>query len=89
MLTLLAISLEVWQFIIIIIGVILITGILAFFLIRKLFQKQLEKNPPINEDVIRAMMSQMGRTPSEKQVRAVMRSVNEANNKKEDDKKKK
>jgi len=89
MLTLLAISLEIWQFIIIIIGIILVTAVAAFFIVRKLFQKQLEKNPPINEDVIRAMMSQMGRTPSEKQVRAVMRSVNEANNKKEDDKKKK
>ena len=28
--------------------------------------------------MIRAMMTQMGRTPSEKQVRAVMRSMNDA-----------
>ena len=77
MLTLLAISLEIWQFILLIVGVIIITAIVAFFVVRKLFKRQLEKNPPINEDVIRTMMSQMGRTPSEKQVRAVMRSVNE------------
>ena len=31
--------------------------------------------------MIRAMMTQMGRTPSEKQVRAVMRSMNEAKGK--------
>ena len=89
MLTLLAISLEIWQFILIIIGVIIVAVIVSFVVVRKLFQKQLEKNPPINEDVIRAMMSQMGRTPSEKQVRAVMKSVNEANGKKDADKKKK
>ena len=39
---------------------------------------QLKKNPPINEKMIRAMMTQMGRTPSEKQVRAVMKSMEDA-----------
>ena len=34
--------------------------------------------PHNTEDMIRAMMTQMGRTPSEKQVRAVMRSMNDA-----------
>ena len=50
----------------------------GFFVTRYLFQKQLKENPPVNEAMIRAMMTQMGRTPSEKQVRAVMRSMNEA-----------
>ncbi len=70
-----------WQLLIIVLIVILITAIATFFITRKLFAKQLEKNPPINENMIRAMMTQMGRTPSEKQVRAVMRSMNEAKNK--------
>lgn len=75
------ITLEIWQFIIIILGVLLLTAIVTFFVVRKLFTRQLEKNPPVNEAMIRAMMTQMGRTPSEKQVRAVMRSMNEAKDK--------
>ncbi len=69
---------EWWQFILIILGVIIITGIVTFIVTKKLFERQLKKNPPINENMIRAMMTQMGRTPSEKQVRQVMRSMNDA-----------
>ena len=70
---------EIWQFIIIIVAVILITAIATFFITRKLIQKQLQKNPPISENTIRIMMAQMGRTPSEKQVIAVMKSFEEEN----------
>ena len=52
--------------------------LLPFIIVRKLFASQLKKNPPINEKMIRAMMTQMGRTPSEKQVRAVMKSMEDA-----------
>lgn len=72
------IHLEIWQFILIIVIAILVAVAVTFFVTRKIFAKQLEKNPPINEAMIRAMMTQMGRTPSEKQVRAVMRSMNDA-----------
>jgi len=59
--------------------VTLLTGlILGFFLAKKYFKNYLEKNPPINQQMIRAMMSQMGRTPSEKQVRQVMASMKQA-----------
>lgn len=59
--------------------VTLIVGlVVGFFLSRRYFQKYLEKNPPINEQMVRAMMSQMGRTPSEKQVRQVMASMKQA-----------
>ena len=75
------ITLKIWQFIIIVIGVILVAAVATFFITRKLFEKELKKNPPVNEAMIRAMMTQMGRTPSEKQVRAVMRSMNEAKGK--------
>ncbi len=71
-------TLQIWQFIIIVLLVILITAIATFFIVRKIFTTQLKKNPPINENMIRAMMTQMGRTPSEKQVRAVMKSMNDA-----------
>ena len=54
----------------------LIGGLLAgFFGARYVFKKQLEKNPPINEKMIRVMFKQMGRTPSEKQVREIMNSM--------------
>ena len=51
--------------------------VIGFFASRKLFQKQLEKNPPINEKMIRAMFLQMGRKPSEAQIKAVMKSMNQ------------
>ena len=75
------IELKIWQFILILVIVLLVAAIVTFFITRKLFARQLEKNPPLNEAMIRAMMTQMGRTPSEKQVRAVMRSMNEAKGK--------
>ena len=75
------VELKIWQFILILVIVLLVAAIVTFFITRKLFARQLEKNPPVNEAMIRAMMTQMGRTPSEKQVRAVMRSMNEAKGK--------
>lgn len=67
-----------WHLLIIILGTILVVAIVTFIITKKIFEKQLKKNPPVNEAMIRAMMTQMGRTPSEKQVRAVMRSMNDA-----------
>jgi len=49
--------------------------VLGFFISQRVTKKHLRENPPINEDVIRAMMSQMGRTPSQKQVNQVMKQV--------------
>ncbi len=72
------ISLAWWQFVLILLFVLIIAAIVTFIIVKKLFEKQLKKNPPVNEAMIRAMMTQMGRTPSEKQVRAVMRSMNDA-----------
>ena len=61
-----------------IIGVVCILAgaVIGFFGARAYFKKQLEKNPPINENMIRAMGRQMGKTFSEKQVREIMRNVN-------------
>ncbi len=53
----------------------LVGAALGFYFTKKNFEKQLEENPPVNEKMIRAMFKQMGRTPSEKQVREVMRSM--------------
>ena len=59
----------------IIIGCIVIGLIAGFFLSRWFFKRELKKNPPINENMIRAMFMQMGRKPSEAQIRAVMNSM--------------
>ena len=50
--------------------------VIGFFVSKKLFTKQLQDNPPVNENMIRAMMSSMGRKPSEKQVKQVMQQMN-------------
>ena len=61
-----------------IIGVAIGVAVATFFITRAVFKKQLEKNPPINEKMIRVMLTQMGRKPSEKQVREIMRQMNSA-----------
>lgn len=74
------IILNVWTWLTpVLVGVVclLVGAVVGFFVSRKLFNKYLEKNPPINEKMIRAMMQQMGRTPSEKQVRQIMASMNQ------------
>ena len=58
----------------VLIGVI-IGAIAGFFIARKYIQKYLKQNPPINEQMIKAMMTQMGRTPSQKQVNQMMKSM--------------
>ncbi len=68
----------IWLQIVLPILTLLVGAVIGFFLARKYFKSYLEKNPPINEAMVRAMMSQMGRTPSEKQVRQVMASMKQA-----------
>ena len=54
----------------------LIPGLIIGFLIaKKVMMKYLKKNPPINEDMIKTLMTQMGRTPSQKQVNQMMKSM--------------
>ena len=55
----------------------LIAGlIIGFFAAKYFMQKYLKKNPPINEKMIKVMMSQMGRTPSQKQINQMMKAMN-------------
>ena len=63
-------------FVFTLIGLFLVGGIAGFFIARWYFKRELQKNPPINEKMIRVMFAQMGRTPSEKQIREIMRNVN-------------
>nr|WP_245289557.1 YneF family protein [Anaerorhabdus furcosa] len=54
---------------------LLIGGGLGFYFTRRTFEKQMKENPPVSEKMIRAMFMQMGRKPSEAQIRAVMKSM--------------
>jgi uncharacterized protein len=68
---------QVWLAIVLMVVTLLLGGVLGFFISRRWFKKYLEKNPPVNERMIREMMRQMGRTPSEKQVRQILSSMNQ------------
>jgi uncharacterized protein YneF (UPF0154 family) len=72
------VGIELWMVIVFPILILLVGLIVGFFLARLFFKRYLEKNPPVNEQMIRVMMQQMGRTPSERQVRQVMASMNQA-----------
>lgn len=66
---------EWWAVLLISIGALLVGAVAGFFIARTWFKRYLEKNPPIDERSIREMFRQMGRTPSEKQVRQVLASM--------------
>ena len=51
-------------------------GVVVGFLVsKKLMTKYLQKNPPINEEMIKTLMSGMGRTPTQKQVNQMMKQM--------------
>lgn len=54
---------------------IIIGLVIGFFVARKYMQKYLKKNPPINEDMIKALMMQMGRKPNQKQINQMMKAM--------------
>ena len=54
---------------------LVIGGLAAFFFTQRMFEKQIKENPPIDEKMIRAMYMQMGRKPSEAQIRQIMKSM--------------
>ena len=64
-----------WQSIGYLVLGLVIGGVAGFFITRHYFEKQIKENPRINEKMIRAMYSQMGRKPSEAQIRAIMKSM--------------
>ena len=63
-------------FVFTLIGLFIAGGVGGFFLARWWLKREIQKNPPINEKMIRVMFAQMGRTPSEKQIREIMRNMN-------------
>jgi uncharacterized protein len=53
-------------------------GLIGFFLARYMLKKELKKHPPVSEKAIRAMFKAMGRPASEKQIKQVMASMQQA-----------
>ena len=67
---------QVWQLVLYLVLALIGGAVAGFFITRYIFQKQIKENPPVNEKMIRAMFRSMGRTPSEKQIREIMRNMN-------------
>lgn len=54
----------------------LVAGVaLGFFLARRYMMNYLKKNPPINEQMLRTLMMQMGQKPSRKKINQMMRAM--------------
>ena len=58
-----------------ILGGFIVGAIAGFFIARKVMEKYLKKNPPINEQMIKAMLTSMGRKPSQKQVNQTLKQM--------------
>ncbi|ARF15399.1 hypothetical protein CSV75_05920 [Sporosarcina sp. P18a] len=67
---------------ILLIVVALIGGVaLGFFIARKYMMNYLKDNPPINEQMLRMMMMQMGQKPSQKKINQMMAQMNKVQDK--------
>lgn len=64
-----------WMYILV--GVLcLLAGLaLGFFIARRTMMDYLKKNPPINEQMLRVMMMQMGQNPSQKKLNQMMKAM--------------
>lgn len=55
----------------------LVAGVaIGFFITRKYMMDYLKKNPPINEQMLKVMMMQMGMKPSQKKINQMMQAMN-------------
>ena len=52
---------ETWIWIVIVVVALIAGAALGFFAARQYMMKYLKENPPINEQMLRMMMTQMGR----------------------------
>ncbi|WP_163102229.1 YneF family protein [Peribacillus alkalitolerans] len=55
----------------------LVAGVaIGFFIARQYMMSYLKKNPPINEQMLKMMMMQMGMKPSQKKINQMMSAMN-------------
>lgn len=62
-----------------VLGGLIVGLVIGFFLARHFMTKELKKNPPINEEMIKTLMRGMGRTPNQKQVNQLMKQMSKFN----------
>jgi len=62
-----------------VLGGLIVGLVIGFFLAKHLMTKELKKNPPINEEMIKTLMRGMGRTPNQKQVNQLMKQMSKFN----------
>ncbi|WP_096154546.1 MULTISPECIES: YneF family protein [Bacillus] len=67
---------ELWLAISLIVVALLAGVALGFFIARKYMMSYLKKNPPINEQMLKVMMMQMGMKPSQKKITQMMKAMN-------------
>ncbi|MCH1625638.1 YneF family protein [Fredinandcohnia quinoae] len=67
---------QTWIWILIIIVALLAGVALGFFIARKYMMSYLKKNPPINEQMLKVMMMQMGMKPSQKKINQMLKAMN-------------
>lgn len=67
---------SVW--VVVLVGILALAGgvALGFFIARKYMMDYLKKNPPINEQMLKMMMMQMGQKPSQKKINQMMQAMN-------------
>jgi uncharacterized protein YneF (UPF0154 family) len=67
---------SVW--VVVLVGVLaLVAGVaLGFFIARRYMMDYLKKNPPINEQMLKMMMMQMGQKPSQKKINQMLQAMN-------------
>ena len=58
---------------------LVIGAVIGFFAARAYMKKIVKVNPPINEEMIKVLMSSMGRKPNSKQIKQVMAQMNRVN----------
>lgn len=64
-----------WQNILWLVIGLIIGAVIGFIVCKKFMTDYLKKNPPINEDMIKTLMLQMGRKPSQKQINQIMKQM--------------
>ena len=62
-----------------VVGGLIFGFVIGYTIVKKMVSKQMEENPPITEDQIRSMYAQMGRKPSEQQIRQIMNNFKRKN----------
>ncbi|MBF8417306.1 YneF family protein [Weizmannia coagulans] len=66
----------IWVFVLVALIALLAGAAIGFFIARKYMMNYLKKNPPINEQMLRMMMMQMGMKPSQKKINQMMNAMN-------------